>query len=172
VKQKTMHQSSFRSATIKTTVLVASAFFLAHTVFGAPKPMARAQDGAQAPISIFAKLSIPSQLLISDLQGLVNKGGLLPANSVVTAPFVLQTLAENRESLSLSINGTVSSLEKRVELLKEMCEKTRDGWLKAKLLHLQKQLAVLKTFSEQTTPKEQKQLLSEIGKTFVVPIAP
>jgi len=39
-------------------------------------------------------------------------------------------------------------------------------------LHLQKQLAVLKAFSGQATPEEQKQLLSEIEKTFVVPTAP
>ena len=183
VKQKTMHQSSFRSAAIKTGIFVASAFIIAHAVFGkpvlagAPSKLAtdstrNASPGFQTPMSIYARLSMQSQALINDLQGLVNKSGLLPASTTVAAPFVLQIISENSESLSLSMGVTVSNLEKRVEALKEMCAKTRDGWLKAKLANLQIKLAVLKTFSEQATPEEQKKLLSELSNTFVVPVAP
>jgi hypothetical protein len=179
VKQKTLHQSSFKSAAIKTTIFATSVFIIAHGVFGKPKISARAQIGGQtadsaypAPISIYARLSLQSQLLVNNLQSMVNRSGLLPGGASIEAPFVLQTIAENAWGFSLSPERTISSMEKRVEALGKICERTRDGWLNAKLVQLQKELAVLKTFLVQATPDEQRQLLAELSKTFVVPVAP
>ena len=173
-----MHRSSFRAAAIKTTILAASAFFIAHTVFGKPSLMKPAQ-GKQLPDSsylapsfIYAKLSIQSQSLINDLQGLANRSSLLPENSFVTVPFVLQTITDNSEKLSRDPTRAISDLERRIAGLEGWCKKNGDGWLKAKYVLLQKQLAVLKTFLEQATPEEQKRLLSELSRTFVVSIAP
>jgi len=171
-----MNQSPFRAVAIKTTILLTSAFFIAHTVFGKPKIMESAPQVKQqsdtvylAPSFTYAKLSIRSQSLINDLQGLANRSNLLPENSFVTVPFVLQTITDNSEALSRDPTRAISDLEQRIAGLEEWCKKTGDGWLKAKYLHLSKQLAILKTFLEQTAPGERKQLLSELSKTYVVP---
>ena len=51
---KAMHQSSFRPAAIKTTIILTSVFFIAHFAFGRPK-LASAPSGKREGMNKFLK---------------------------------------------------------------------------------------------------------------------
>lgn len=174
MKQKNMHQSSFKSAAIKATIFVASAFFVAHTVFGKPALLKPAQEkqqpdsGYRAPSFIYAKLSIQSRQFLETLRNSVNANGDLPQGAAMSMPALIQILGEWAPKLENDPN-LAASLEKSAEGMESWFKRSGIRIYELKGLKMREIAAVLRAL--QAFPDEQKQLLSELPKTFVVPAA-
>ena len=161
MKQKSMQQSSFKSAAIKTTLFFTSAFFAAHTVFGTPKITTRAQAGrsgedsiAPTSQSIYIRLSVSSpQAAVAlqnqantELQALTSKCDDPKAIRAMSVPSVLQVLANYSKDISTPelLDKTVSNLKTSLEGLERWCKQPGDEWLSFKLNGVRTNLAVLR----------------------------
>ena len=176
VNHKTIYQPSYKPkaikrAAFKTGIFFASFIFAANTVFGTPKIMKSEMQG-QTTSSIYAQLSMDSQSLVNSLQSQVNSSGLLPSGTTIAAPFVLQVIAEYRESLSQP-SSIISSLEGGISAMKRLYGNIGYEVMNSKIQELEKKLAVLRTFVGQTSAGDRAKLLSEISdicsKTLFVP---
>ena len=180
-----MHQSSYRQTAIKTTLFFASAFFIAHFVFGKPNLAARENPSGKLWPSlsgdstvtksnaIYARLSMESRELIARLQNIVNRGGSLPADYFIPLPFVVQAISDWGAQFSCSPKAMIDHLEASAKRLKEHAARTGDGRYFIQYLNTLAQLQVLRALQAGASPDEQKKLLDNFAnsKTLVVPMA-
>ena len=185
VKQKTMHQSSFRQAAVKTTLFFASAFFVAHFAFGKPNLAARENPSGKLWPSlsgdsvvmksnaIYAQLSMESRQLLTNLQNIVNRSGSLPSDYYVPLPFVVQAIGEWGVQFASSPKAVIERLEASAKGLKAYAARTGDYRYFIKYLNTLAQLQVLRALQAGASPEAQKRLLDDFAgsKTFVVPTA-
>ena len=183
VRYKPVHQSSLRSAAIKTGIFITAAFFLAHFAFGKPKLAAGATPSEKPWPSmsgdsvitksntIYAQLSMESRQLLTQLQDAANRGGSLPSDYYISIPFVVQAISEWGEYFSRSPKAVIEHLEASAKGLREYAARTGDERYYVKYLNILVQLEVFKALGENASPEQQKRLLGDFAgtKTFVVP---
>ncbi|MFA5930238.1 MAG: hypothetical protein WC861_05120 [Candidatus Micrarchaeia archaeon] len=189
MKQKTMHQSPSRSFAIRATIFAVSAFFLAHAVFGKPALLKPAQakqmpdscyqaqgsthlvPGAayQTPTAIYATLSMESRQFLETLRNNVNTDGVLPQNAVMSMPAFIEIVVEWAPKLANNPR-LAANFETAAKVMENLFKRSGIEVYQHKGQNMREIAAVLKAL--QAFPAEQKQLLSELSKTFVVPLAP
>lgn len=176
-----MQQSSFRPAATKATVLMASAFFVAHTAFGKPsmKPAQEKQvpdsgyqaghAAYQAPNAIYDSLSIQSRQFLETVRNNVNTNGVLPQSVVMSMPAFIEIVVEWAPKLENNPK-LAANFETTAKVMENWFKKSGLEVYKYRGLKMREIAAVLHAL--QAFPAEHKQLISELSKTFVVPAAP
>lgn len=178
MKCKPAHRSSFRQAAIKAGIFAAAVFFAAHTVFGKPAPpLAGASDYPWPSISasdtirseagaIYARLSPQSRQFLSSLCSQVNRSGEIPGGYFYPETLALQALAKWGRSFSESPQSVLEALkdaEKYAHAFRNRGEADRIAHMNA-AAQLQFFLALYAS-----APEQQKALLGEAFRTYVVP---
>lgn len=186
VKYKPVHQSSFRKTAIKAVktfgvVLGITAFFAAYAVFGKPKLAAGAtpsekpwpsisvsdtiKNGANA---IYANLSLQSRQLFTNLCNQVNSSGAIPTGYFFPEKLALQAIAKWGRNFLENPRGTLEALEDA-----EKCARVtqnRSDIDRVAYMHAAAQLQFFRELCG-ALPEQQKRLLGEAFKMYVVPAA-
>lgn len=110
-----------------------------------------------------------SRQFLETLRNNVNTDGVLPQNAVMSMPAFIEIVVEWAPKLANNPR-LAANFETAAKVMENLFKRSGIEVYQHKGQNMREIAAVLKAL--QAFPAEQKQLLSELSKTFVVPLAP